>query len=196
MKRFCHSKEIEILFLLFCSAETQKDLVIRIDSLLLRVHIENFFLSSFLLFCYVLVGIKIKVMHVLAQLPHTTFYFEILFWRNFFILRCRQNNSNRITISASLTIAFGGFFFTKRIKRTEMGVTKYICRRCGVVLSCCLFSTSNAGVKNVVQNFPRSWHKRKWHVMFSALIFVLVLPGVALHIHSRFYSIIIIGNFF
>lgn len=57
MKRFCcHSKEIGILFLLFSSAEPQKDLVIiRIESLLLRVQqtTEMFF---FPLFYYLLVG--------------------------------------------------------------------------------------------------------------------------------------------
>jgi hypothetical protein len=57
MKRFCcHSKEIGILFLLFCSAEPQRDLVIiQIESLLLRVQqtTEMFF---FPLFYYLLVG--------------------------------------------------------------------------------------------------------------------------------------------
>jgi hypothetical protein len=68
MKRLCHSKEIGILLLLFCSAEPQKDLVIRIDSLLFRVHIEQttemflFFFPFFLLFGWVLVGIIIKAM--------------------------------------------------------------------------------------------------------------------------------------
>jgi hypothetical protein len=52
MKRFCHSKEIGILFLLFCSAEPQKDLVIiRIESLLLRVQqtTEMFFFPFFII---------------------------------------------------------------------------------------------------------------------------------------------------
>jgi hypothetical protein len=56
MKRFYHSKEIGIWFLLFCSAEPQKDLVIRIDSLLLCVHIEQTTGIFFFPLFYYLVG--------------------------------------------------------------------------------------------------------------------------------------------
>jgi hypothetical protein len=114
MKRFCHSKEIEILFLLFCSAETQKDLVIRIDSLLLCVHIEQTTGIFFFPLFFIWLGSgwdknKSNAMHwqnFHTQLFMSKFYFDGI--SSFYA--AAKNNSNRITISASLTIALGGVF--------------------------------------------------------------------------------------